>query len=147
MTPTNTGHKPSPLTVFAQTFGSSFRGRFRKGDAVHIPLVGVTLGLTLLVGKWAVAYALGAPTAELASVANVVESILLGMGLALVLAAMQAWPGGITILSTLSAWAVILVASAIGTWPQRHDPALLANVAVVVLSSLGAVLWLHQRRR
>lgn len=47
MTPTNAGHTPSALTVFMQILRSGFRGRFRKGDAVHIPLVGVTLGLAL----------------------------------------------------------------------------------------------------
>lgn len=147
MTPTNSGRTPSALTGLAQIFWSSFRGRFREGDAVNIPLVGVTLGLALFLGRWAVADAPGAPDAQLASVTNVIESLLLGIGLALVLAAMQARQGGITILSTLSAWAVIVVASAVGAWPQRHDRALLANVALTVVASLGAVLWLHQRRR
>ncbi|MBA3578972.1 MAG: hypothetical protein H0W42_03205 [Gemmatimonadaceae bacterium] len=79
--------------------------------------------------------------------ANVIESILLGVGLALVLAAMQARNGGITIFFTLSAWAAILIASAVGTWTQRHDPLFIANGAVVTVSTLGAALWLHKRRR
>lgn len=147
MTPTNSGHTNSALAVFKQTFWSRLRGRFRKGDAVHIPLVGTTLGLAMVFGAWAVAHALGAPNTESPSVASVFQSILVGIGLAFVLAAMQVWQGGVGIRSTLAAWAVILVAAAVGVWPGRHERYLLANMVVLALSTLGAALWLHQRRR
>lgn len=145
MTSYDTEHPASVLTAIRQaSLGSR---RFRKHDLIAIPLVGVALALVLIAGKGAVARLLHSDLPQVTAPAYLLGHLALGVGLSLVLAALQTRRDGVTVASTLAAWGAIVISVAVATWTAGFDRAGLANSAVVVAGSLGAAFWLYQKRR
>lgn len=148
MSPQNADHaSPAAAGSAGVNYPPSGLRRFRKQDLIDLPLVGVALGAALIAGKWLVARWQGAAFDQLASPMYVLEHLALGVGLATVMAALQTRRDGITMASTLLAWLAIVVGIAAIAMTSPVDRASLARDTVVVVATLGAALWLHQRRR
>jgi hypothetical protein len=133
---------------FSEIVKTHFASRFRKGDVATIAMAGIGIAVIQIVGRLVVGQVFHMDPGNPLNPATIASTVAWDLGLALVLAIMQAQSGGISVYSSVSSWVLILLVVTVVTLENDHRrPTDVANAIVFSVASLAAVAWLHARRK